>query len=32
MHLYRLHPSLRKIVVVGVTILAEGEALTLEHE
>jgi hypothetical protein len=32
MHLYRLHPSLWKIVVVGVTIPAEGEALTLEHE
>jgi hypothetical protein len=32
MHLYRLHPSLWKIVVVGVTISAEGEALTLEHE
>jgi hypothetical protein len=32
MHLYGLHPSLRKIVVVGVTIPAEGEALTLEHK
>jgi hypothetical protein len=32
MHLYRLHPSLWKIVVVGVTIPAEGEALTIEHE
>ena len=32
MHLYGLHPSLWKIVVVGVTIPAEGEALTLEHE
>jgi hypothetical protein len=32
MHLYRLHPSLWKIVVVGVTISAEGEALTLENE
>jgi hypothetical protein len=29
MHLYRLHPSLWKIVVVGVTIPAEGEALPL---
>jgi hypothetical protein len=28
MHLYRLHPSLWKIVVVGVTIPTEGEALT----
>jgi hypothetical protein len=32
MHLYGLHPSLWKIVVVGVTIPAEGEALILEHE
>jgi hypothetical protein len=32
MHLYRLHPPLWKIVVVGVTILAEGEALPIEHE
>jgi hypothetical protein len=32
MHLYRLHPSLWKIVVVGVTIPAEGEALTTDHE
>jgi hypothetical protein len=32
MHLYGLHPSLWKIVVVGVTIPAEGEALTIEHE
>jgi hypothetical protein len=32
MHLYELHPSLWKIVVVGVTILVEGEALTIEHE
>jgi hypothetical protein len=32
MYLYMLHPSLWKIVVVGVTIPAEGEALTLEHE
>jgi hypothetical protein len=32
MHLYGLHPSLRKIVVVGVTIPTEGEALTIEHE
>jgi hypothetical protein len=32
MHLYGLHPSLWKIVVVGVTIHAEGEALTIEHE
>jgi hypothetical protein len=29
MHLYGLHPSLWKIVVVGVTIPVEGEALTL---
>jgi hypothetical protein len=32
MHLYGLHPSLWKIVVVGVTIPAEGEALMIEHE
>jgi hypothetical protein len=32
MHLYGLHPSLWKIVVVGVTIPTKGEALTLEHE
>jgi hypothetical protein len=32
MHLHGLHPSLWKIVVVGVTIPAEGEALTIEHE
>jgi hypothetical protein len=32
MHLYGLHPSLWNIVVVGVTIPAEGEALTIEHE
>jgi hypothetical protein len=32
MHLYGLHPSLWKIVVVVVTIPAEGEALTIEHE
>jgi hypothetical protein len=32
MHLYGLHPSLWKIVVVGVTIPAEGEALTIELE
>jgi hypothetical protein len=32
MHLYGLHPSLWKIVVVGVTIPDEGEALTIEHE
>jgi hypothetical protein len=32
MHLYGLHPSLWKIVVVGVSIPAEGEALTIEHE
>jgi hypothetical protein len=32
MHLYGLHPSLWKIVVVGVTIPAEGEALTIESE
>jgi hypothetical protein len=32
MHLYGIHPSLWKIVVVGVTIPAEGEALTIEHE
>jgi hypothetical protein len=32
MHLYGLHPSLRKIVVIGVTIPTEGETLTLEHE
>jgi hypothetical protein len=32
MHLYGLHPYLWKIVVVGFTIPAEGEALTIEHE
>jgi hypothetical protein len=32
MHLYRLHSSLWKIGVVGVTIPTEGEALTIEHE
>jgi hypothetical protein len=32
MHLYWLHPSLWNIVVVGVSIPAEGEALTIEHE
>jgi hypothetical protein len=32
MHLYGLHPSLWKIVVVGVTVPTEGEALTIEHE
>jgi hypothetical protein len=32
MHLYGLHPSLWKIVVVGVSIPTEGEALTIEHE
>jgi hypothetical protein len=32
MHLYGLHPSLWKIVVVGVTIPTKGEALTIEHE
>jgi hypothetical protein len=32
MHLYGLHPSLWKIVVVGVTIPVEGEALTIEYE
>jgi hypothetical protein len=32
MHLYGFHPSLWKIVVVGVTIPAEGEALRIEHE
>jgi hypothetical protein len=32
MHLYGLHPSLWKIVVVGVTIPVEGEALKIEHE
>jgi hypothetical protein len=32
MHLYGFHPSLWKIVVVGVKIPAEGEALTIEHE
>jgi hypothetical protein len=32
MHLYRFHPSLLKIVCVGVIIPAEGEALTIEHE
>jgi hypothetical protein len=31
MHLYGLHPSFWKIVVVGVTIPTEGEALTIEH-
>jgi hypothetical protein len=32
MHIYGLHPSPWKIVVVGVTIPTEGEALTLEHK
>jgi hypothetical protein len=32
MHLYGLHPTLWTIVIVDVTIPAEGEALTLEHE
>jgi hypothetical protein len=32
MHLYGLHPSLWKIVIVGVSIPAEGEALAIEHE
>jgi hypothetical protein len=32
MHHYGLHPSLWKIVVIGVTIPAEEEALTIEHE
>jgi hypothetical protein len=32
MHLYRLHTSFWKIVCIGVTIPAEGEALMLEHE
>jgi hypothetical protein len=32
MHLYGLHPSLWKIVVVSVAIPTEEEALTLEHE
>jgi hypothetical protein len=32
MHLYGLHPSLWKIVVVRVTIPAEGEAFMIEHE
>jgi hypothetical protein len=32
MHLYELHPSLWKNVCVGVTIPAEGEALTIAHE
>jgi hypothetical protein len=32
MHLYGLHSSLWKIVVVGFSIPAEGEALTIEHE
>jgi hypothetical protein len=32
MHLYGLHHSLWKIVVVGVTIPGKGESLTLEHE
>jgi hypothetical protein len=32
MHLYGLHPSLWKIVVVGITIPTEGEVLTIEHE
>jgi hypothetical protein len=32
MHLNRLHPSLWKIVAVGVTIPTEGEALTIEYE
>jgi hypothetical protein len=31
LHLYGLHPSLWKIMVIGVTIPAEGEALTIEH-
>jgi hypothetical protein len=31
-HLYGLHPSLWKIVVVGVTMPAKGETLTIEHE
>jgi hypothetical protein len=32
MHFYGLHPSFWKIVVVGVSIPTEGEALTIEHE
>jgi hypothetical protein len=32
MLLYRLHPSLWKIMCLGVTIPTEGEALTIEHE
>jgi hypothetical protein len=32
MHLYGLHPSLWKIVCIGVTIPAEGEVPTIEHE
>jgi hypothetical protein len=32
MHLYGLHPSLWKIVCICVTIPAEDEATTLEHE
>jgi hypothetical protein len=32
MHLYWIHPSLWKIVVVGVIIPVKGEALTIEHE
>jgi hypothetical protein len=32
MHLYGLHPSLWKIMCVGVTLLKEGEVPTSEHE
>ena len=32
MHLYRLHPSLWKVVCVGVTLPKEGETPTPEHE
>jgi hypothetical protein len=32
MHLYGLHSSLWKIVVLCVTIPAEREAITIEHE
>jgi hypothetical protein len=32
MHLYGLHLSLWKIVVIGVSIPAEGEDLTIKHE
>jgi hypothetical protein len=32
MHLYGLHPSVWKIVCVGVTISTEGEVPTIDHE